>query len=396
MSETPFTVPLRFSSKKIDYHAKDIVKKLQSNGYITYLVGGCVRDLIVGQEPKDFDISTSAPPEKVKRTIRYSFIIGRRFRLVLVRRNDRDSEKQFEVSTFRRAPKLEETTNNSSITGITGDNFFGSPQEDAHRRDFTVNALFYDCIKNELIDYCDGLKDIKDGFIRVIGDPDTRLKQDPIRIFRALRFAHKLRFTITPDLRQSMIENSCHLPSSSLPRRREEFLKLLRLKDPARVFQLAYDLDILKQVAPSLNKIYENSEHTETFECYLNRIEDFVTDFQNSTQVFCFLIFAIYRTMISDSPAKKTSASEVLENPFLVELMRVELGMFNHEQRFAAKVISLQYFLVDLNYYKKRTQRRISATLRNEAFEMALHIGQMDYAVIGETQKFWNEKQTNK
>ncbi len=381
----------RLHSSWIDHHAKEIVRKLQSQGFTTYLVGGCVRDLLVGFVPKDFDIGTLAVPDVIRKNFRHAYIIGRRFRLVLVKRLDRNgAEKQFEVATFRRNPKPQEKTNDSLLNK---DNLFGSPREDAYRRDFTINALLYDPIKEELIDYCDGLEDLEQGIVRMIGDPDTRLQEDPIRIFRALRFAQKLGFTIETSLLKAIPHNTTHLKNSVLPRRREEILKLLRLQDPARALHLAHEFGILKNIAPTLDQVYQSKKHCEIFEKYLNRIQDFVTDFSSPTQLFTFLIFAFYRTIISDDPTERISTTEILEHPILQSLMKFELGTFNHEQRFVSKVISLQSSLIDLDYYKKRIQRRKLSTIKNEAFEMALHIGQIDYSVIGSTLNFWVEAQ---
>ena len=188
----------------IDPDARSIVDRLQRAGHPTYLVGGCVRDLLAGIHPKDFDIATSAHPEQVRKLIRGSYIIGRRFQLVLVKRGD----TQFEVATFRRMALPEEINPNETSYS---DNFFGTPQEDAQRRDFTINGLFYDPIKDELIDYVGGIKDIELGLIRMIGDPDIRLKEDPIRILRAIRLSHKLRFSIEQKLRESIERNSASI-----------------------------------------------------------------------------------------------------------------------------------------------------------------------------------------
>ncbi|MGZ3743745.1 MAG: poly(A) polymerase, partial [Pseudobdellovibrionaceae bacterium] len=152
----------------IDPYARDIVRILQDEGFETYLVGGCVRDLLAGIHPKDFDIATNAHPNQVRRKIPQAYVIGKRFRLVLVRRGD----QQFEVATFRRAISAEELED--SEAEIIGDNYFGSCEEDAKRRDFTVNALFYDPIQQKILDYCEGLKDVENRTLRMIGDSVVR------------------------------------------------------------------------------------------------------------------------------------------------------------------------------------------------------------------------------
>ena len=161
----------------IDPDAKEIVRLLQREGFTTYLVGGCVRDLLVGIHPKDFDIATSAEPNQIKRKIRGAYVIGRRFRLVLVKRG----LQQYEVATFRRsmseediealAATTEEDPEQTPSPAVSGDNYFGTPEQDALRRDFTINALFYDPVKNELIDYANGLADIERRLLRMNVDP---------------------------------------------------------------------------------------------------------------------------------------------------------------------------------------------------------------------------------
>ncbi|MEY4617528.1 MAG: poly(A) polymerase, partial [Pseudomonadota bacterium] len=217
----------------IEPEARAVVDRLQKAGFQTYLVGGCVRDLLAGIHPKDYDIATSAHPEQVRKIIRGSYIIGKRFQLVLVKRGIH----QFEVATFRRNALPEEI---EASERSFADNFFGTPQEDAQRRDFTINGLFYDPIRDELIDYVGGRQDIESGLIRMIGDPDYRLKEDPIRILRAIRLSHKLRFSIEETLRSAIEKNSQELVRSILPRKREEYFKLLRLSDPSLVFQELY------------------------------------------------------------------------------------------------------------------------------------------------------------
>ena len=164
----------KLNQKWIDHRALGIVKKLKKEGFETYLVGGCVRDLLLGLEPKDYDIATTARPRQVKKLIRNTFIIGRRFRLVLAK----EGEDQFEISTFRRNPTAEEQTD----PDISDDNLFGTSFQDAHRRDFTINSLFYDPVADRVIDHTDtGVADLKNRIIRMIGDPNIRLPEDPIR-----------------------------------------------------------------------------------------------------------------------------------------------------------------------------------------------------------------------
>src|SRR5205085_581340 len=187
-----------------DADALKVLYRLRQFDHVAYLVGGSVRDLLLGRRPKDFDIGTSAHPYQVKKLFRNCWIIGRRFRLAHIR----FGSKVIEVATFRRqvAPGEEvEPAGPAAPEGggehlIHHDNTFGTPEEDAFRRDFTINALFYDIATFAVIDYVGGLEDLRAGVVRSIGDPDVRLREDPVRMLRAIALAARLGFTIEPRL----------------------------------------------------------------------------------------------------------------------------------------------------------------------------------------------------
>ncbi|MCB0406690.1 MAG: poly(A) polymerase, partial [Bdellovibrionales bacterium] len=325
----------RLHPRWIDSHAYGIVKALQKKDFETYLVGGCVRDLLLGIIPKDFDIATTAHPDEVKGIIYKSYVIGKRFRLVLVKRE----EQQFEVATFRKDLK---TFEGSDEDLPTGDNLFGTAEEDANRRDFTINALFYDPIKNELLDYPGGLTDLKSGWIRMIGDPTERLIEDPIRILRALRLAHKIGFSIEPSLKAAMKQQSLTLATAALPRKREEFLKLLRLSDPALAFMEAFDLDILKFASPTRATVFENDTSSEIFLRYLQGTHDKVLDKSSPVELFGVLILAYLRAKLMGDPSQPLKAKDLHFNNPLLTLMKDELGIFKYEQSQIIKAIQLQ------------------------------------------------------
>src|SRR5512141_1491471 len=195
------------SRRDVDPDALKVLYRLRQFDYAAYLVGGSVRDLLLGRRPKDFDIGTSAHPYQIKKLFRNCWIIGRRFRLAHVR----FGTKVIEVATFRRqVAEGEEVVQDgvpapdpSDPTGallIHRDNTFGTPEEDAFRRDFTVNALFYDIASFAVIDYVGGLDDLRAGIIRCIGDPDVRFVEDPVRMMRAIAMAARLDFNIDPPI----------------------------------------------------------------------------------------------------------------------------------------------------------------------------------------------------
>jgi poly(A) polymerase len=199
--------------RNVSRHAIKVCEVLRSKGYEAYIVGGAVRDLIVGLVPKDFDVATNATPEQVKPLFRRARIIGRRFQLVHVV----FGQEIIETSTFRANANGEEFTDEHGR--IIRDNLFGTQAEDAARRDFTLNALYYDPLTEEVIDYHRGVADLKKRVVRMIGEPEERYREDPVRMLRAIRFAAKLDGTIDPasdePIRRmaGLIE---HVPSSRL------------------------------------------------------------------------------------------------------------------------------------------------------------------------------------
>ncbi|MES2856627.1 MAG: poly(A) polymerase [Bdellovibrionota bacterium] len=363
----------------IDSHAFGIVKALQKNNFETYLVGGCVRDLLLGIHPKDFDIATMANPQQVKRLIYMSFIIGKRFRLVLVKRDD----QQFEVATFRREVKAEEFPEGTPL----GDNVFGTPEEDARRRDFTINALFYDPISEKLIDYVEGLPDVQNRILRMIGEPDVRLKEDPIRILRGLRFAHKLGFTVEPALRQSMIENASELIRSVLPRKREEILKILRLDQPELALLECLDMGILKHVCPTLHDLLENDERREIFLQHFEVYRSMVDDPADTTQLFGWLVLSMLQAARLASSMRDKPID--IEDEIFQGFMRDELGMYKFEQTVLSKAVELMTLLDRTDDFKRRGERRQLAFMKNEGFKLALRFAEADYLLDQSQLSFW-------
>lgn len=221
------------SRKHISDGALKIMSRLRAAGYQGFLVGGSVRDLLLGAHPKDFDIATDARPEQVRELFRSSRIIGRRFKIVHVR----FGPEIIEVTTFRgrhAAPDTdeEETPNpahsaRSESGMLLRDNVYGTLEEDAERRDFTVNALYYTTENFALYDFANGLQDLKNRTIRIIGDPETRYREDPVRMLRAVRFAAKLNFTIEPKTAEPIYRLGTMLGDVSPARMFDEVLKLL-------------------------------------------------------------------------------------------------------------------------------------------------------------------------
>ena len=214
-----------FDPARIDGDVTRLVTRLVRAGHEAYLVGGCVRDLLLGKTPKDFDVATSARPEDVRAVFRNSRIIGRRFRLVHVLFANR---KVIEVATFRRNPQGGAVDARDEDILIRSDNAFGTIEEDAVRRDFTINALFYDVEHGTILDFCGGMPDIERRAVRTIGEPVTRFLEDPVRLLRAVKFAAKLDLGIDPDVVDAMLITRDQLKLAARPRLFEEILRLMR------------------------------------------------------------------------------------------------------------------------------------------------------------------------
>ncbi len=239
-----------------------VLRRLVRHGHEAYLVGGGVRDLLLDRRPKDFDVATSARPEEVRELFRNSRIIGRRFRLVHVLFQ---GGKVIEVATFRKSPK-EETdepalNSNGAELLIRSDNVFGDASEDALRRDFTINALFYDIEKKQVIDWTGGMEDVRRRVVHTIGDPETRFREDPVRILRALKFAGRLDLGITPDVYDAIVFCRESLALAARPRLSEEILRLLRGGQARRTIYLAWETGVLEVLLPELaGLLYDDGE----------------------------------------------------------------------------------------------------------------------------------------
>jgi poly(A) polymerase len=250
-----------FDEARIDPDVQKVLRRLVRHGHEAYLVGGGVRDLLLDRRPKDFDVATSARPEEVRELFRNSRIIGRRFRLVHVLFQ---GGKVIEVATFRKNPK-EETdepvVGNGEELLIRSDNVFGVAWEDALRRDFTINALFYDLEKRQVLDWVGGMEDVRRRVVHTIGDPETRFREDPVRILRALKFAGRLDLGITPDVYDAIVYCRETLALAARPRLSEEIMRLLRGGQARRTIYLAWETGVLDVLLPELSGLlYDDGE----------------------------------------------------------------------------------------------------------------------------------------
>ncbi len=234
------------SRKNISREALKVLYRLKEAGHLAYLVGGSVRDLLLGLTPKDFDVGTDALPEEIKKLFRWSKIIGRRFRLVHVYFR---GGKFIEVVTFRGPETAEEN----------GLEVFGTPYEDAFRRDLTINALFYNIADFTIIDYVGGMEDLKAGIIRVIGNPDHRFTRDPVRIMRAIRHAARIGFTIEPRTWEGILRHREKITFCAPMRIRDEWLKDILGGWSSPWVSLMLKSGLFAEIFPAYQKVLDRS-----------------------------------------------------------------------------------------------------------------------------------------
>ncbi|MFP3874443.1 MAG: polynucleotide adenylyltransferase PcnB [Thiohalophilus sp.] len=276
------------SRADISEYALKVLYRLKKAGFAAYLVGGGVRDLLLRHQPKDFDVATDATPEDVKKLFRNCRLIGRRFRLAHVHFG-RDI---IEVATFRAQHRDGDEDGVMTDGMILRDNVFGTLEEDAFRRDFTVNALYYNIADFSIVDYTGGMADLEQQRLRMIGDPDVRIQEDPVRLLRALRFAAKLDFSLDPELEGMFARHGERLLDVPPARLFEEMLKLFMSGHAVRTFELLLQYGLFQFLFP------QTAERLQTDEGYTRRfIEAGLANtdrrIQNEKPVTPFFLFGV-------------------------------------------------------------------------------------------------------
>jgi poly(A) polymerase len=242
----------QISLDRIDPNASYVILKLRQAGYKAYLVGGGVRDLLLKQRPKDFDISTSAKPEEIRSLFRNAILIGRRFRLAHIR----FGKNIIEVSTFRAGDP-------ATADLIVRDNVWGTEEEDVLRRDFTINGLFYDPESETVIDYVDGYPDLEKRVLRTIGQPDVRFIQDPVRMIRLIKFCARFDFNIDKPTFEALLGCKEEIVKSSSARILEELFRMLESGSSKPFFHLLHEYGLLKPLLPSIADYFDNNSDNE-------------------------------------------------------------------------------------------------------------------------------------
>jgi poly(A) polymerase len=362
------------SRRDVDPDALKVLYRLHEHNYVAYLVGGSVRDLLLNRRPKDFDIGTSAHPHQVKKLFRNCWIIGRRFRLAHVK----FGTKTIEVATFRRQVDAVEATPETEMAAagpadvvgpgeplppdeegarrggrrrpedhlIHRDNTYGTPEEDAFRRDFTVNALFYDIGTFSIIDYVGGLKDLDDRIIRCIGDPEVRFLEDPVRMLRAVVLAARLEFAIEDPVLDTIAALRHEIGRAAPARLLEEHYKILRSGHAERALRQLRATGLMKEMTPELVAAPDALWRS------VARLDRYRARFHDAPDTMTNAILAGTLLQPLGLAGRRQYHADALER-------RVELGMLPIARRDVERlqqILSLQPRLVDANA-SPRTQR---------------------------------------
>ncbi|MBM3201011.1 MAG: polynucleotide adenylyltransferase PcnB [Chlamydiae bacterium] len=334
------------SKKDIDKDALYVLETLNKHGFTAYLVGGSVRDLLLGHKPKDYDISTSAKPEEVKSIFKNCLLIGRRFRLAHVR----FGPKIIEVATFRAG----DTDTNALIIR---DNTWGNEEEDVMRRDFTINGLFYDAANESIIDYVGGYKDIQKQILRVIGTPHARFRQDPVRMLRLIKFRARLAFTIEESAMQAMLECRPEILKSSSARVLEEVLRMLESGHAETFFRYLADAGMLTHLLPVLAEFIEKDHKKEIFS-FLHIIDQLEEMKERPVLLSCLLfpLFSRHIAILSDKGSRRMHLGVIQDEAFFIvnEFFSPFFVMPRKLKTDIASILTSQYRLTPLERVKGR------------------------------------------
>lgn len=282
----------------VSRHAVKVCEVLREHGYEAYIVGGAVRDLIIGLEPKDFDVATNATPEQIRPLFRRARIIGRRFRLVHVV----FGQETIETSTFRAGESTKQTDEHGRILR---DNEFGSLEDDAARRDFTLNALYYDPLTETVVDYFNGVRDLKHKQVRIIGEAETRYREDPVRMLRAVRFAAKLDAQIEPSTDAPIVKLAPLIENVPESRLFDETLKLLSCGHAMNCLTQLQTRGLDKKLLPMLEPVMQQAQGREFLEMALARTDSRIRAGKSSSPSFIYasLLWVLVRKTWQDKIA---------------------------------------------------------------------------------------------
>lgn len=365
-------------SDDTDYNALRVVRGLQARGYKAYLVGGCVRDLLIGRKPKDFDVVTDAVPAAIKKVFPKARIIGRRFRIVHIP----FGPQIIETATFRALPLSNNEEDGDLL--IKRDNIYGTEQEDAVRRDFTINALFYDPVSNRIIDYVGGFEDIKRGTIRIIGRAGISYQEDPVRMIRAIKFQATTGFSMERDTYRAIKQLAEHITRCAAARVMEEIYKIMRSGVSLKVFHSLTKCGLLKYLIPEVyEKLYPISQRKHVFEqSPLGRRLQILDDLVNRGRVFqnvLFLVVLFYDLVREEIERSDHPDSGHISNLYLTDISQ-RMGFSRRIKDQMVKVMVVQNRFLG---HERRSRQYIQRFLFKEYFKNSLDFFEINCRVNG-------------
>lgn len=396
---TATSIPPSQHPIKLDMLSKNAVKvceRLQSGGFEAYLVGGCVRDILLGKQPKDFDIATNARPEQIKGLFRNCRLIGRRFRLAHIV----FGREIIEVATFR-GPHIENDNGTAQADAegqLVRDNVYGTIEEDAVRRDFTLNAMYFGVHDQCVLDFVDGLSDLKEKRLRLIGDPETRYREDPVRMLRAVRFAAKLNMQIDKPSLTAIHQYAGLLQNIPPARLFEEVLKLLFNGDGLATYHLLEEFNLFAQLFPATAALTKHIDSRESrfIEQVVINTDNRINSGQRVTPAFIYAAMLWYpieeeaHRLQSDagmSPADAfgMACSNVLGN----QLKRIMIP-----KRFSIPMREIWHFQHRLSKrYGRRAYQMLAHPRFRAAYDFLLLRGQIEGGELFELAQWWTDFQ---
>lgn len=392
------------SRKDVSPAALKVLYRLHDKGYKAYLAGGCVRDLLLQRHPKDFDVVTDATPREVKRCFSHCRLIGRRFRLAHVIFGN----EVIEVATFRASSADDPTESpdasdgsdgsdkrsDSHVNGQTGvverDNVFGTPEEDAFRRDFTLNALYYNIADFSIIDYTGGLKDIEKKCIHAIGDPDQRYQEDPVRMIRALRFASTLGLNIEENTYQAILRQREQLSHASHARMYEEILKFFHSGGMETAFDQWCETGLLDVMFPGYAEWIRNQATPEEIEWLRHGLRQMDKWKQNKVKASQELLYSLFLAPY----IRAVAAGIAVDNPDTPSRETLGQAVQQVQRALSVRILipkRIAFAIYDLlkaqtQFTNRSSPQRVHRFVRRPYFRDALVLWKLDLLAKGESQ----------
>ena len=370
---------IHFEKKLIDKDALKVLKVLHNAKFEAYLVGGCIRDLLLRQKPKDFDVATNATPEQIHMLFKRSRLIGRRFPLVHIMFSAR---KYIEVATFRASHS------HLNKGGVARDNHYGTLKEDVFRRDFTINALYYDTKKSQVIDFVDGLSAINEPKICMIGNPINRFEEDPVRMIRAIRFEVKLDAKLDSIISKTISQKSHLLDSVPPARLYDECIKLFHNEKSYRVFERLLETGLLKH-------LFQQTSNSKFIKKALNNTSERLKTNKSVTPAFLFSV------LLWDSQNKhykkiknRNKSNFVAMNEASEEVIRRQVKQVLMPKWLSARVKDIWMMQHQL---EKCSSKKVADLIANPRFRMAYDFlvlrSQSINPELSDRAKYWTQIQ---